>query len=266
MADARFYFVPHSGASTETVDFANDPLQGMGEEVLRSVGMSRSMEGPGSFLSLGARWLTTLSQPIMGNRNQAMQLRSMQAFLETGGVVGFSADHDKSVLAYATTNPVQGDTTLTLGARQGWNTSATLAAGDYVVVMGSLPEGHHEIKQVASFTGGGTTTITLDDPIVYDYTSSSSVAVFWARFLPYGVWPNDLRTRPPVISPDDRQHLWDFFLRLELARDVLDAANPSQQGAVMINNPSGGMAITPNEFRRTLNTKDPRNPYTGRPY
>lgn len=266
MADARFYFVPHTGGATETVDFANDPLKGMGENVTRHVGMSRSMGGPGSFLSLGARWLATLSQPLMGDRNQAMQLRSMQAFIENGGVVGFSADADKAMLAYAITKPMQGDTTLTLGARQGWNTSATLAAGDFVVVMGSLPEGHHEIKQVATFSGGGTTTITLDDPIVYDYTTSSSVAVFWARYLPYAVWPPDMRNRPPIISTEDRQFIWDFFLQLELERDVLDAANPGQQAAVILNNPTGGATLTPNELKRSINTKDPRNPYTGRPY
>lgn len=266
MADARFYFVPHTGATTETVDFSSDPLKGMGENVVRQVGMSRSAEGPGTFLALGSRWMATLSQPLMGDRRQAMQIRSMQSFMEKGGTVGFSADADKSMLAYATTKPVQGATTLTCGARQGWNTSATLATGDYVIVLGSLPEGHHEVKRVATFSGGATTTITLDDPIINDYTSSASVAVFWARFLPYMVWPVDLRRRPLIISADDRQFIWDFYAELEIKRTTLEAADPGQQGAQLISNDLSPMTVTPGTIEIERNTKDPRNPYAGRPY
>lgn len=252
MADARLWYVPVSGGSTETVTWSADPIQGWQDIHTRVSAMPRAAQGYGNSVNYDAPLRAQIGQARMGSRSQAMALRNAQTHLETGGVCGISADSDKAFLAYTSIAPARGDTVLTLGARQGWNASATMAAGDYLTIESSLPWGYRETHEIDTYTSA--TSITLSTSVVHDYSAviagGGAVWVRWVRYLPFAVWPTDARRRPLVLSMDGQQFVWDFFVELELDRPSMDAANPGQGiTGPLINSTAFGMPLRPDEAR-----------------
>ena len=255
MGNPKIWYTPVSGGTVETVDFSTDNWVTQWRDLPgRDASDVEAISGLSAHSARGTTLDASVSCDRFASEKLARRILTFQHHMEIGGLCGFSVDSDKAFAAYANPTPSRGDTTITTGVRSWHNTSATLAAGDWICLESRLPVGAREWCQVATFVAiGPTCTITLVDPVVYDH--SGTTLVRWTNYHPVLRWP--VAGRSPMIT-SDRQMVWSAALTLRSDRDVaINALDSPGQG---VQAPVGKPAPRRAEDMRTV-VGNPTGPY-----
>jgi len=179
MGNAYLWWYPRESGTIEAVDLGPSlsDLEEIPDPLIEAV---ESISGSQSRITYRGRYRVRVSlERINGSSTSGRLLMrslwSLQTHLDGGGVVAFARDAAKAWAGFTFPSPARGDSTIKcVGAATGgafpYLSSATLAAGDEVVMQASAPELHQrELLLVSSFAS--TSTITLDTQAVrYDWT------------------------------------------------------------------------------------------------
>lgn len=139
----------------------------------------------------------------------AREFRNFLQHAMTGGAFGFSVDHAKSYAGYCKKQPTTGSSSVFLKGLGFYNRSATLSAGDEIVLLTGAPECNYEICEISS---SNSTSIGLADPIRYEYASDWTLARY-RYFFP--VCRISAEERGKIALRSERQLHWSFEVVIE---------------------------------------------------
>lgn len=207
MGNPKLWYTPVSGGTVEELDFSTGAWVSQWQDVMtRDAGDAEAISGLSAHTARGSVLEVGLQCDRFGDSDIAHALMGFQHHAETGGLFGFANDADKAWAAWTTSTPARGDTNVYCGSVGYWNTSATLAAGDWICIESALPNGAREwVKVVSVLTGPGSNQITVSPGLIYDHTGP--VLVRHQHYHPALRWPV-ARRRSMVTS--DRQLVWSF--------------------------------------------------------
>jgi len=179
MGNAYIWWYPQDPGTIEAIDLGPS-LSDLEETPDPLVEAVESLSGSQSRVTYRGRYRVRISlERINGSSTSGRLLMrslwSLQTHLDGGGVVAFARDAAKAWAGFTFPSPVRGATEIRcVGAAVGgafpFSSTATLAAGDEVVIQASAPELHRrELLLVSSFSS--VSTIALDTQAVrHDWT------------------------------------------------------------------------------------------------
>lgn len=162
--------------------------------------------------------------------------------LQRGGSIGFALDADKAFLCVPTSPFVAGLSTIPVGGNifSAWESSATLAADDRMVISSSNPDRMREENTVSAFSAG---SLTLDRSVRFDH-SGFVIIRHWGF---YPVLKLDPAALGQNLAPSERGFV--FTLTLPLVEDVaalealVGAAGSSQIGLAGTSDTPDGITL-----------------------
>lgn len=155
-----------------------------------------------------------------GEDSRERELQAIHSHLLRGNAIALSRDSAKTWAAMTSSTPSEGDGIIytpgngfsvwTLG-------TASLAAGDEVVIESEWPDSRREIAVVSSLAGG--VQVVLEDGCIYEY--SDAALIRWRDFYPVLRLPRDQIGR--AIVPHDHRINWTLDVELEYCvAEVID--------------------------------------------
>ncbi len=146
------------------------------------------------------------------------QLEHLEDHLTRGGLVGFSADSDKTYAswgsaAYSTRSYIH---VATGNGFSAWEGSAVLASGDEVIVESVQPQGYRSRHAITSWTAG---LVTLSGSTIPQ--DMIGVMVRYRDFYPALRLPDD-QLNKPILSTENRL-VYTLDVELEVAPEIVAA-------------------------------------------
>lgn len=177
MGNAAIWYYPDPLGAVEKIDFGTPTEYGFTD--LQEVPV---VDAATARAQSGARTTTVRSRLLRmrfvlerfsglasAGQDLARHLLSLQAHLERGGTIGVALDEDKAWASVTTATSLARGTSGILTKGPGWyNTAATLAANDELVMQSEPPEGVREWVKLSSVSASGK-TLTLSAGCRYTY-------------------------------------------------------------------------------------------------
>jgi hypothetical protein len=150
-------------------------------------------------------------------RDDYRRLQNLVSHLKAGGAVGFTTDTTKAVASYPTGGMGIGSQYATHAgnAFSAWESSATLASGDEVVIETEPMLGISEWHKLSAYSSSQFTFST--DKTRYNLSAANAM-IRWHRFWPALRLPSD-QLDAPVLT-DEHGIGWSFEVELEVAAEV----------------------------------------------
>ena len=223
MPTAKFFYYPSSGGSLERIDLGEN-LSDLQVTPQRTVEDAYSLSGARDRISSGGILKIRFVNDRFTDGDLAYKLESLWTHLELGGLCGAVNDSAKAWAGYCESVPQRGDTELITGGNlysaytSGLAVAGAIAGGDIVCIQSSAPGIVREYCKVDSVSGD---TITLDDPIRYDYPEGSTILVRHRDFFPAMRAPAEMMNTQ-IVTHDHRLS-YTLDLTLEESPDAIEA-------------------------------------------
>lgn len=248
MGNPHFYFYPDGQRNLQSIDLGEKitdlqrvPLR-MADSAKAGGRMYRTSHAGG--LRVRIIWQNFSSDTI------AYELKSMSAHLERGGAVGFSVDHAKSWCGLVTSPPPKGRLLLPTGGNiySAWNSSATLAANDVLVMESPDPRA---LREYVVHSSTANNQLTLSALTIYTYELAPMVR--YHDFYPVLTLPQSELNKAFVTHDHRLTYTLDITLELDLAT-MFDLTSAVLRGTTVGGPGSGGVSIdgAKGKFRQDL--------------
>ena len=217
MGTPAFYWYPDAAGSLETTSLG-ELLSDLQETPLSTVEDAYGGNGFPYRSFLGGSFRIRILLERFGTPATSTlerELRSMEAHLHRGGMVGFTADTAKTWCGFQSGTWSRGDASVATGgnAFRAWSSGGTLAANDEVVMESENPEANREFQLVSAISATGTVTFS-GDTLLYSYgASAESSLARWRDFYPVLWLPRD-QVGKPIVHHDHRRN-WTLDVTLE---------------------------------------------------
>lgn len=204
MGQPRFYYYPDETGSLEVIDLG-EGLSDLQETSAAIATDTYAADGKAyrSFQRDTFEVRIVLERfGTPGVSSLERKLQNLQSHLQRGGWVGFSRDHAKAWASIRSGAASRGDTIFYTGGSGflSWSSSATLAAGDEVVIESAPPDSRREISTVSALSSGG--DVSLGTALVYTYDGHPIIR--WRDFYPtLRLAAGNLR---PIVTHDHRRN------------------------------------------------------------
>ncbi len=222
MANAYFFYYPDIEGTLERIDLGEN-LSDLQVTPQRTIEDAYSLSGTMYRTVSGGSLLVRIVDDRFTDDDLAYTLESMWTHLELGGFCGACNDATQAWAGFASSPPQRGDTTIVtagnaFSAYTDGLTTATLVSGDIICIQSGLPGLKREYLKVSSKSGG---TITLSEPVRYNYPSGSTIMVRHRDFYPILRAPEGSIGMQPVTH--DRRISYTLDISLEEAHDAIAA-------------------------------------------
>ncbi len=160
------------------------------------------------------------------------EFSSLQAHLDRGGLIGFSADHARTWAGMTVTPPNQGAQLVTTGGNgfSAWSSSGSPVAGDEMVIEQGSPDWLREVVTCDTLAASPPTMIPTVDKIRYSY--GGPVICRFRDFYPLLFRPKDQLGRAIVSHDHRRNYTLDLTLEYLLGAtlDLWTGGDPELEG------------------------------------
>lgn len=242
MAQAAFYWYPGGGSALDKITLncrisRAEPFELAQAEDSYSGGQNfvRSFAGTRRRVRIAIDRVSLLTS---NGKDDYRRLQNLVSHLKAGGAVGFTTDTTKAVASYQTGGFGVGyQYAVHAGnAFSAWESSATLASGDEVVIETEPMIGISEWHKLSAYSSTQFTFST--DKTRYDLANTNAM-IRWHRFWPALRLPSD-QLDAPIIT-DEHGIGWSFEVELEVAAEIYFVPMISQSKE--IGNPSLATAL-----------------------
>ena len=232
MSETRIYWYPMGSGNLETITmpFITN-LQDEDPEV--EAATAETIAG-GMFRQLYGDWRRVIAlrqnlRPSDATEAEAIRgLRSLQSHLIAGYSIGLAVGTGSTFGSYTTAGASRGVNNIGIPANTygAWDSTATLSAGDEVVIQSPSPDGAREVQRLASVTPVGSTfLLTFTRTLRYDHPTR--MLVRRRTFFPHLKLPED-QLQTPIVTTSSRGKTFDLLL--ELREDMAEAWTVGTQG------------------------------------
>ncbi len=222
---AKLYWWPKALGAVQEIDLG-ECLSDLQRTVMVEQVAIESISGVETVNRFSARSRLRVIQERFTDATLARKLRTLENYMQRGGVVGLAEDSDKAVAGFLNLPlPDRGATSLQLsGLPFPYNPSAALDIGDPVVLQSPSPEYLYEETAAGVALPAGSTSATVE-AIELDYTLQR-----WALFRHRGFWPLlrvPLAARTNTFLTHDHRISWTFDVPLEEVLPAIDKLSES---------------------------------------